>query len=88
MLRKLVFRLAVGKKLRQERRAGRLSKSEFKRLKRAATPEALGSIQEELELKGGDRPVLEAIWKFVVENWDEILKVLITLATLVLDGDE
>ena len=36
----------------------------------------------------GEYPVLEAIWKFVRENWPEILKALIMLASLVLEGDE
>ena len=88
MLRKFVFRLAIARRLKTELRAGRISRKEYKRLKSVASMEVCGMIQSELELKSGDRPVLEAIWKFVVENWDEILKILLTLAMMVLDGDD
>jgi len=87
MIRNLVFQAAVKRKLKKERRRGHLSKTDYKRLKSAATYKASKQILQDTQLKGGDYPILEALWKYVVENWDDILKALIMLASLVLDEE-
>lgn len=90
MIRRLVTRRAIHKKLDQEVAAGRMTAAEARRIKRVATSKACElAVQRTMQSEGiEDYPVLNAIYQFIVEYWDEILKIILTLVPLILDGED
>lgn len=65
---------------------GLMSRAKYRRLKRACTTEVCESAVEHVAGKSGrDWPLLSALWTWIIENWDEILKFIIMVAPLVLD---
>jgi hypothetical protein len=67
---------------------GRISKDEYSKLMKACTYESCEGMLNDLQLKSGSYPVLESMFAFAIEHWDEILKVLITVAALLMDGKD
>lgn len=89
MLRNLIFRAAVHSQLKGDLKAGRIDRKQFRRLKRVATYDVCEQVRGWQENEVNERPILSAIWAFVVEYWDDILAILIKLAPLVLlDGED
>lgn len=88
MIRRLLTRCYIHVKLSEELKAGRIDRGDFRRLKRAATAEVCEHAVQSTYAKAGfaeDYPRLWALWQWIVENWDEILKIILTVAPLLLD---
>jgi len=80
--------MGVRKQLRKTLGAGKITQREYDKLKKASTYRNCQKMMDQMMLRSGDYPILEAIYAFVVENWDEILKALVLLASLVLDSED
>ena len=90
MIRKIIARIAIRRKLLQEHRSGRITKTQYKRLRKACTLEVCEAAVGNSVNKSGlsDWPILSAIVNFVIEHWDEILKFIIMVAPLILEEQD
>lgn len=85
MFRILRFQAGIKLQLKMAHRSGQLSSVEFARLKKATTYKNSAELLNQVQERSGQYPLIEAFYSFIVENWDEILRALILIASLVLD---
>ena len=88
MIRKLFTKALVHRKLRKDFNSGKLSPSDFRNLKQRCTSEVCEAAVRASAAKSGLResyPRLAALWDYIVENWDDILKFILMVIPMVLD---
>ena len=88
MIRTMIFRLSIHSQLRKEVAEGRLTKLEARRLTKAVTHKVAAQLLQDVARKSGSYPVMESIVQFVIENWAEILKAILIIASLIGDENE
>ena len=91
MFRRLLISYCIRRRLKQEYENNNISRREYRHLVKAARGDICEAVVDSIQTKGeiGDGVILSQVWKFIQDNWDEILKVLITLAAAILmDGDD
>lgn len=66
----------------------KIDRKDYDRLMKATTYKNCKYVMSRVQTKSGQYPVLEKIVDFVIENWDEILKILLMLSSLVAVSDE
>lgn len=86
-MRQIVIKFLVHRKLKQEYSKGNISRAELRRLKKVCKAEVCEAAVNVATPVGSERPVLSAIWKFIEENWEEILGIILRLAPLLLALD-
>lgn len=88
MFRAWRFQSASRRQLRQSLRKGEITQAQFDKCIAWLSIKNAQKVLNEAQTRSGNYPVLEAIWKFVSENWEEILKIILTLAPMLLDDNE
>ena len=82
------FQYASKRQLRRSLSEGRITQAQHDKCVEWLSFRNAERVLQEAQLKSGKYPVLEAIWKFVSDNWEEILSIILKLAPLVLDDCE
>lgn len=74
-------------KLRSELRAGNISEEKYQHLRRVCTLDMCEAAVSATYHKAGFNgfPRLQALWDWIVENWDDILKFILMVAPMFLD---
>ena len=84
MFRQWRFQSAVKREARRRYRRGEITRTQLKKAQ-SLTYEQAGVVLRVTQVKSGEYPILEAIWAFVVEHWDEILKAVLLIVPMLLD---
>lgn len=64
---------------------GKIDRKDYDKLKKSMSYGNSKKVMEQVQTKSGKFPVVEKLIDFVIENWDDILRLFMLFASLVAD---